>query len=228
MTDFNRAERESLLAYAISREFARFRKYLQEAIPELDSQSGYVPQSELNKHTAALIAAIQPNLQGTYMTAADATLDEFSYLGVDDYGELSNDAALWASLYTIDLVGRLNQTSEKSIRQTIEDFLGNDLTRTALLAALMGAFGPRRSTTIAITETTTGITNGQDGASDALSRDNGVAFRTIWMTEDDEAVCIVCRPLHEKEIAPISETGGRRPPAHPICRCEEKKEVIGE
>ena len=94
----------------------------------------------------------------------------------------------------------------------------------ALLDDLLGnAFGESRATTMAVTETTATISGGEAGFRKAYLDYSGHLLLAIWTTEEDDRVCPVCSPLHEKpqtewpvEILMLGTLG---PPAHPNCRC---------
>ena len=108
-------------------------------------------------------------------------------------------------------------------------------------AVLSRALGPDRDAVTAATLTTQAQTRGTNATRIPLER-AGFNMITRWITERDDRVCPLCRPLHNKvpdlwglvlenALAPggsraqdeVIANGG--PPAHPNCRCYLKTQA---
>lgn len=82
-----------------------------------------------------------------------------------------------------------------------------------------------RAKSIAITETTRGITAGETSGAEMYRRETGKLLLPYWLTERDERVCPVCGPL-DNEPSTVWRHRFNGPPAHPRCRCRlEWREV---
>lgn len=102
-------------------------------------------------------------------------------------------------------------------------------------------FSPSRAETIAITEVTTAISAAENAARQESAADDPAErargdFETpgtpvqppvivndgtiaIWQTQEDERVCPVCGPLHDRRADSWASQFPEGPPAHPRCRC---------
>lgn len=95
---------------------------------------------------------------------------------------------------------------------------GVQATTDDLVASDNDPYPESRAEMIAITETTQAINAGELAAATAwrVSFSPKVAY---WITADDDRVCSICGPLHERRqdvwlaVQPVG------PPAHPRCRC---------
>lgn len=133
--------------------------------------------------------------------------------------DLINYAAeQWARQYGAALVRGITDTTRDRIRGEVAQWATNKESISQLaqrLAEPSGPFGLKRAKTIAVTETTRAFAEGNRAA----WKESKVVERQRWNTANDELVCPICGPLHNKVIG-INETfstGG--PPAHPNCRC---------
>lgn len=84
---------------------------------------------------------------------------------------------------------------------------------------LSTVIGPDNADNIAVTETTTADQAGLDDARSKVVKAGGIIV-IIWVTEDDENVCPVCRPLHLQPEERWREKFPNGTPAHPRCRCK--------
>lgn len=73
-----------------------------------------------------------------------------------------------------------------------------------------------RADTIAITETTRAISQGESYAAAALAILLARKVTWFWVTEEDSLVCPTCAPLNGKEAPDMEQ------PAHPNCRCTKR------
>ena len=111
------------------------------------------------------------------------------------------------------------------------NFFSQNQTLAQLRDRLEGAFGPIRADMIATTEVTRAATEGERVLVELL-KDQGLGFRDIWETANDERVCPICAPLDGQEregagyVHPDSGFSYDGPPAHPRCRCRERHESM--
>jgi len=80
-------------------------------------------------------------------------------------------------------------------------------------------FKPDKAQDAAVTSTTDSISDGQLGSRDRVQRQQGIEVKLKWITEKDDRVCPICRPLHGTFEPVWSQTSFDGPPAHPRCRC---------
>jgi hypothetical protein len=91
--------------------------------------------------------------------------------------------------------------------------------------ALAGSavFSAGRAASVAITETTRAITQGEAFAARLIAMRLGSRMKRIWKTERDADVCPICKPLDGKaefDADGFAASMPEGPPAHPSCRCE--------
>lgn len=86
-----------------------------------------------------------------------------------------------------------------------------------------GVFSAGRAASVAITETTRAITQGERWAGALIARRLAGRMVRRWKTERDADVCPICKPLDGKPefgADGFAATMPEGPPAHPSCRCE--------
>lgn len=139
--------------------------------------------------------------------------------------QMINQAAVsWALAYSVDLLTGIMQTTRNRLYTEIASWIASNQAFPALLEKVNEIFDdPRRAESIAVTETTHVIAEGNTLA----WREAGVWGRE-WRTARDEMVCEICGPLHKQRRAMgenfIAVVNGKRytpanPPAHVRCRC---------
>jgi len=228
--DFDRETWERRLA----REAARLgRETLDTLMTALGDPPNYsaLPASFWDDQTALMSGALTPLLQEVYMASAEAAL-EMSPVGVD-WAVVNQRAVTWANQYGYDLVQGLTGTQRDLTREAVGNFFSQNQTLAQLRDRLEGAFGPIRADMIATTEVTRAATEGERALVELL-KEQGLGFREIWETANDEIVreCPICWPLNEVERGDSGyvhpETGQTYdwPPAHPRCRCRERHESM--
>lgn len=157
-------------------------------------------------------SALLPELQGIYMAALEQTA---ASVGVGFAWDIANERAIsWARQYTYELVGGINETSQRWLADAITDFYNAKLSYKDLVTRVSTVFGPARAENIAVTEVTRAAAA---GASEFERELNvlGVETETVVATAEDADVCeAICLP---KQGLPVSEVGW--PPFHPRCRC---------
>ena len=130
----------------------------------------------------------------------------------------SRDYDQWAVPYTQRLAGGLVATNREVVnRLNALRVEGESLTREQ--TQLMPLVTRNRITGIAITETTTGASVGEESAASQFLVVNGRLLLPYWQTERDEKVCPICGPLDDKPGAEWRDRFPAGPPAHPRCRC---------
>tara|TARA_B110000285_G_C15112047_1_gene611714 strand:+ start:35 stop:763 length:729 start_codon:yes stop_codon:yes gene_type:complete len=102
--------------------------------------------------------------------------------------------------------------------QTGGQFLGNRYEVPKSDRAELGekVFGPKKAGTIASTEVTNAITDASEMAVKLL---NVASEKDVWWTEEDQRVCPICGPIHNKKRSEWEGEFPVGPPAHPNCRC---------
>lgn len=123
------------------------------------------------------------------------------------------------------VLAQLFQTSERTIRNAVGEWISNGLPLRQLVATLeRTVFSRGRAEMIAVTEVTRAFAEGNRAA----WRQSGVITRMRWETAADEMVCPTCGPL-QGSIASVdgSFEGGIMPPVHPRCRCWITPVVVG-
>ena len=182
-----------------------------------------------------LVKVLMPFSELVYLEAAGRMLETVT-IGVD-WALVNVEAANWARSYSTILAGQINQTSRQavatSIRNSIASFFEEGLSLGELEARLakdpdlmqlftkdvrdrLGrVYGPRRAAMIARTEVTNAAMQGEVGVVDELAKD-GIRMVAIWQTRNDELVCTICGPRHNKKKG---DGWYEERSAHPSCRC---------
>lgn len=135
-----------------------------------------------------------------------------------DEAVISEEAMRWARQYGYDLIRDLNERTQRLVQEQVQHFAetpGGTLGQ--LRASLDSAFGIRRAQTIAVTETTRAFSQGMDLVHHQISS-AGIQMDKVWQTSNDERVCPICGPNHDKKEREWMGVSGP-PPAHPNCRC---------
>lgn len=174
-------------------------------------------------------------LLAVFLATFSQHADEMLPGGVDDSTalEVNRQALLQAGAMAADSAASSVSTA-RDIVTTSADVLATG-TSADVDAVLVRALGPDRDAVTAATLTTQAQTRGTNAARIPLER-AGFNMVTRWITERDDRVCPLCRPLHmkvpdlwglvlENALAPggsraqaeVIANGG--PPAHPNCRC---------
>ena len=220
----NRDAKEAALAKAVSKEFSIAVKELLILFPEMEEFIATVPIEFWTAQQIALVSAIAPQLLNIYVAQAETMIDDLVIYGVD-WALVNEAAADWASTYTFDLVGGINNTSRAALQKLIPAFFEEGMTLAQLRDRLSSIYGPTRAELIASTETTRAASEGEQEVSKRLA-EQGINMQPIWLTMEDEIVrqCPVCWPKNNKKIG--VEIPDEYPPAHPRCRCSVVYEMI--
>lgn len=94
-----------------------------------------------------------------------------------------------------------------------------DYLRRRLTDAQESLFGAERAELIGVTETTAAHSAAERGVIDLHNRFTGRILLAHWVTEHDERVCPICRPLDGQPEYLWRERFPWGPPAHARCRC---------
>lgn len=121
----------------------------------------------------------------------------------------------WVDSTTLATIALVNATSSRLVVEGLREMQEGGHSFAWLEERLMEVFGADRAERISTTEVTRGFTWGAIAAYLMAS----VGY-VMWVTQNDEATCKICQPLH-RQIRPIGEGFGLIgfPPAHPNCRC---------
>lgn len=168
-----------------------------------------------------LLIAIRPVLEEIFILQATAMIDAVP-LGVD-WALVNAAAARWVREYGGQLIKDITETSRTAVNDAVGDYFEDQLTLGELTGRLERIFGPVRAETIAATEVTRAAVEGERETVYELEK-YGIKFDQIWQTENDELVCPICGPLHNKAEGD-GWTKADGPPAHPQCRCWTNHEV---
>jgi len=166
-------------------------------------------------------AAMSRHFRDIYVASAEQVLAA-QPIGVD-WGLINQRAITWADSYSFDLVQGINQTSRDTVARAVSAFFEEGQTIGDLRAALSHTFGPVRAEMIGTTEVTRSAVQGERAFIAELEK-MGIAFKKFWVTSQDERVCPICSPLHERPSEEWISEFPTGPPAHPRCRCSEAHE----
>jgi hypothetical protein len=210
----DRRTRELALTRALSALTWRQRREVLRVLGDTPSLEGVTPEM-WDKMSAELQAVLRPALVQTALASAALTQREIARFGLGISWELVNQNAIdWAARYSFDLVRGLNETTRAGLQRSISSFYETSMTRRELEERISAYFGPERASRIAVTEITRASSEGLEQVRYDLEQ-NGIQMYTIWQTRNDEKVCPICGPLHNKDVT----DNNLRPPAHVNCRC---------
>lgn len=94
-----------------------------------------------------------------------------------------------------------------------------DYLRRRLTDAQESLFGAERAELIGVTETTAAHSAAERGVVDFYRRETDKVLLAHWITEKDERVCPICRPLDGQPEYLWRHRFELGPPAHAHCRC---------
>lgn len=152
--------------------------------------------------SVALAEELRSSLLGTHMAAARALIESQSAPVPGDLGRRSD---YWASNVASLLAAGIAANTKSGIEAAVQRGGSADY-----------LFSQERAASIAITETTRAISEGEAVGAMLVAILIGAAAAWFWNTEDDGRVCQICSDLHDQKSPPI------QPPAHPGCRCEKR------
>lgn len=141
--------------------------------------------------------------------------------------ELANpDVARWARKYSSLLVGKINDTTWRGLKDALAEWVMAKEDYSQLVARFEGILNdPKRADLVASTEATRAYAQGNRIVWQKCEEEYGIQILRMWMTSEDELVCPVCGGLNGS-VAALGEpfdldgTEYDGPPAHPRCRCD--------
>ena len=159
---------------------------------------------------------VEPILVDTFISQAESLMNS---VGIgSDWAHFNEIAADWGRAYSYNLVTGMEGTTrsalEKLLQKNVPGYFEEGLTSKELARRLEPQFGVVRSEMIAVTETTRAAVEGERAYVQELVKETGREMIPIWLTANDDRVCVICGPKNGKPI-----TDGQFPPAHPRCRC---------
>jgi len=216
ISDGQRTDYERLAAAAIAPILQAMRREIMAAVR--NGATAEQAAAIAARYQTRLADAIESVLITVVMASADAFAGTISYGLPDDFATV---AGAWARQHAIDITGKMTEVTARIIRQHVGDYFDRGLTLAELERRLQasGMFGAQRANVIATTEVTRAAAQGEKEIADTIYRNNHLRLIPYWLTNRDEYVCPICRPLDGLEIRPDNETHGMFPPAHPRCRC---------
>ena len=160
-----------------------------------------------------LTRVVLPFSERLYLEAAEQMLASVP-IGVD-WGLINEAASNWARTYAYDLIKGINENTKKAVQTAISTFFERGQTMGELRDRLSRIYSPVRAEMIAQTEVTRAAVQGELSIVRELAK-QGIQMVTIWQTSNDEIVCPICGPRHDKKKG---DGWNDPPPAHPRCRC---------
>lgn len=211
----NRDELERRLARVISKDLRAEMKKLLDLLGDPPDLSR-VPYEYWQNGWRNIQRDVEPILVDTFISQAESLMNSVG-IGAD-WAHFNVIAADWVRTYTYDLVrgivGTTRSALEKLLQKNVPGYFEEGLTSKELARRLEPQFGAVRSEMIAVTETTRAAVEGERAYVQELVKETGREMVPIWLTANDDRVCVICGPKNEKPI-----TDGQFPPAHPRCRC---------
>jgi hypothetical protein len=222
MPDYiNRAEVEQKLSRIVGRgmrsELRKLLDYLGDP-PDLTR----VPPEYWQNGWRGIQREVEPVLLDVFLTQAEGMM-----LGIGigiDVDKVNRVAVNWARTHTENVLmemwrNRHGETADLLTRyvgvgEAVAEGYEQGLTIREVSERLERLYSPVRAEMLAVTETTRAVVEGERAFVAQLEAESGQRMVPIWMTANDDRVCLICGPRNEKPI-----TNGEYPPAHPRCRC---------
>jgi len=182
-----------------------------------------IPPEFWTESQQALAAELVPFAEQVYVEAAQRVIEQ-SPIGIE-WSLVNQGAADWSTRYVGQLVKDITGTTQRDVGSAVSNYFTQAETIGDLEKALVGmqdrfgrTFGPIRAEMIAVTEVTRAAAQGELAVANELKKE-GIQMRKVWQTNNDELVCPICGPLHNKEEGIWRQQAPDGPPAHPRCRC---------
>jgi len=211
MDVLNREELERKLARVVGRDLRK----------ELDKLLGYlgdpprlanVPNEYWQNGWREIQGDVEPLMMDIFLMQAEGLMAEIA-IGVN-WDMVNVTASNWARQHTEQILKELFDTRYDHLNEIIPRFYEEGWNLGRLREDLERYYSPVRADMIAVTETTRAAVEGERAIVERLQKESGIAMVPVWQTANDERVCPICGPKHDKPI-----TDGQYPPAHPRCRC---------
>ncbi len=132
-----------------------------------------------------------------------------------DFDLVNTSVIDYAKKYRYELIKGITDTTRTQTQKLVSDWVLSGQPLGVLETQLAPIFGDRRAEVISQTETTRVFAEGNREALEST----GLVDEVMWMTSQDEKVCIVCES-HDGEHIGIDDIDAYPPNAsHPGCRC---------
>ena len=174
-----------------------------------------VPMSFWDDIGMELGQVVLPFSERVYLEGAQRLMSE-SPVGVD-WSLVNQAASDWSRNSGSQLIRDISATSRRATQEAGATDDEQAWTMGDLRKKLGSIYSPVRAEMIAVTEVTRAAAEGERGIVSELSK-QGITMVEVWQTNNDELVCPICGPRHDK---PKGDGWSRSdgPPAHPRCRC---------
>ena len=188
---------------------------------ELDRLMGYlgnppnlsnVPNEYWQNGWKDIQTVVEPVLMDLFVSQAESMLESIA-VGIE-WDMVNTAATSWASQHLENMLSDLFGKRYDHLNEVIPRFYEEGWNLDQLTEELERWYDPIRAEMIAITETTRAAVEGERWAVRLLEERWGILMIPSWQTANDEFVCPICGPKHDKPIR-----DGEYPPAHPRCRC---------
>ncbi len=224
MPDFSgRDEFEAEIAQFMAREMANIQRQVMADLlaAGMDvNQTQFFTADYWSNLSSRIETLMRGKLEDVYMNAAVQFMDSVSYHMDNDL--LHASARAWANQAAMHLTTQMNETTRRTVLESVDKFFGETMTNAQLRTELERVFSPRRAERAAVTEVTRAASAGWEQVAQDL-RSRGVKLVAVWQTLVDERVCPICGPRHDKKQG---DGWVFLPPAHPKCRCYVNYEVV--
>lgn len=179
--------------------------------------------SRVDQTSESVSDALRRMLVASSDLGVQIAVQQMENVGLSFDWTLSNIAARdWANQYAGELVGGINNTTRRTIQQSVAAWIDNGDPLSALVKELEPLFGRERAELISSTEVTRAFWRGNMEA----WRESGVVEVLEHRVANDERVCPRCGPLAgtrtvigNPEIEHPDGTAYHELPIHPRCRC---------
>jgi SPP1 gp7 family putative phage head morphogenesis protein len=213
---------------SIEREWAqRLKEFLDAQAFRILEEPGPPPDAFWDEEETAMAALLLYLLLGAVeRSIAHQVVHVMTPAGLGISDAVNARAGAWAEKHALKLAKGLTKTSKEQATRRITAWFAEgsgDMNR--LRQSLGQIISPQwRADMIAQTEVTRAWSEGLHQV--ANEYDEIIGYE--WFTQQDERVCIVCAPLHEKrrKKGEFYPGGYYAPPAHPRCRCGENLLVL--
>ena len=155
--------------------------------------------------TSAVQSALSDSLSATFRAAASQLVEIHGEGQTVDDAATNNAADAFAATMAAKLAADVTANTQSIVN-----------TPNTTMDDLSPWLSKPRADTIAITETTRAISQGEDYAAAAIALLLARTVTWTWQTEEDSLVCPICAPLNGKENPGVDQ------PAHPNCRCTKR------
>lgn len=211
MEIINRPEIEARLARIVGRDLRAELNRLMDFLGDPPALAN-IPDEYWTNGWRDIQKDVEPALLDIFLGQAEGLMAEIG-IGVN-WDQVNLTASRWASDHLEDMLSSLFGRRYEHLNEVIPRFYEEGWDLGQLRTELERWYSPVRADMIAVTETTRASVEGERAYVEQLRAEGGFRLVPVWLTANDELVCPICGPKHNKEII-----DGIYPPAHPRCRC---------